>query len=345
MAYLAEQGLVIAIGLSWFPSILREGAVEFYSMAVRYLSARYGAYPLVWTLAGETGGYSDAMRPKLLEGWGKVAEEIDKANAYRHLMTVHYTNERPFPGYFQDKPWFSFTLNQAGHGDFPIDSRPFSAHMKAYPGKPFVESESMYENILTLEPLGRRRATPAMLRRVAYLAMQNGACGYTYGAQGMWHLQWDEPPPDQTGLGFGSYDPWYRAIDFPGAWQMKTMRDFYESMDWYRLRPLNPSLYSLGMEGAFVITFSAEDLQALFMPSVTASADMDTVLAYYSETNRFQIGFKTLVHTRYTAQWFLPETGEYQLISERVEPKGGIWFAPIKPFTGDAVLVLRADKV
>lgn len=342
MDYLAEKGFTIAAGLSWCFSIMQDGAVDFYKMTVRYLTARYGAHPIIWTLAGEAGGYSDAIRPKMLDGWGEVAREIDRLNTYHHLMTVHYTNERPFATYMSEEPWFDFTLNQAGHGDYPIDSRHFRAHRKAVPNKPFIESESLYENVLTLESMGRRRATPAMLRRVAYLAVQNGASGYTYGAQGMWHIQWDEPEPGNEGLGFGSFDPWYKAIDFPGAWQMKIMKDFYESIGWSDLKPLDPDLYAAGTKGAFVLTFSAEDLQALFMPSVTANDDLSKLVAYYSETNRFQIGYKTLPWSSYRARWFLPETGEYQAIDETIQPEKGIWFAPVKPFAGDAILLLEA---
>ena len=342
MACLADRGFSIAIGLSWFFSILAEGAIPFYCMAVRYLNARYGAYPLIWTLAGETGGYMDALRSKLLDGWRQVALEIERVNTYHHLMTAHYTNERPFPTYFQGESWFDFTLNQSGHGDYPIDCRPFRQHRKAYPNTPFVEGESMYENVLTLEPNGRRRATPAMMRRVAYLAIQNGACGYTYGAQGMWHLQWEEPRPDEPSIGFGSFDPWYRAIDFPGADQMTILRDFYEQVQWSRLRPLDPGCLVTGGRGGIVLTFSADDLQALFMPSVTADAEMTTVVAYYAETNRFQVGFRTLVQPAYQAHWFDPGTGEYTLIDAQARPENGVWYAPVKPVEGDAILLLRA---
>jgi|GEM_PF-3032105 len=54
---------------------------------------------------------------------------------------------------------------------------PFCEHRSRYPKKPFIESKSIYEDVLTLESNGRRRATPYILRRVAYLALQNGACG------------------------------------------------------------------------------------------------------------------------------------------------------------------------
>ncbi len=345
MAYLADSGMSIAVGFTWFFSILMPGADEFYKMAARYLIARYGAYPILWTLAGEVGGYGETMRPALLDGWRKIALEIQRKDDYHHLRTAHYTNERPFPTYYQGEEWFDFTLGQAGHGDYPIDCRPFRKHIKQYPTTPFIEGESLYENVLTLEPNGRRRATPAMLRRVAYLAMQNGACGYTYGAQGMWHIQWEEGANGPMDLGFGSFDPWYRAIDFPGADQMTIMRDFYESVHWHSLRPLDPSCFAANKSGGLVITFSAEDLQALFMPSALGSEDMSTVVAYYAETNRFPMGFRTLIQPKYKAHWFDPETGEYTLINDNIRPKNGVWFAPQKMTQQDAILVIRAVEV
>lgn len=201
----------------------------------------------------------------------------------------------------------------------------------------------MYENVLTLEPNGRRRATPEMLRRVAYLAIQNGACGYTYGAQGMWHLQWDEPKENEPSLGFGSFDPWYRAIDFPGAQQMSIMKDFYEAVGWGNLKPVDPNSISVAGNGAFVLTFDSDDMNALFMPSVTADENMSTIVAYYSETNRYSIQFRTLVHLLYKAQWFDPATGTYSLIDGSIKPENGIWSAPAKSTESDAILLITAQ--
>ena len=340
IGYLADKGFCIAAGFSWFFSAFAPGAAAYYKAAVRYLIARYGAYPMIWTLAGEVGGYNASMREKSLRFWREIAKEVERLDGYHHLQTAHYTNERPFAGYYQDEDWFDFTLNQAGHGDYPIDARPYQAHRAAFRGKPFVESESMYEQVLTLEPNGRRRATPEMLRRVAYLAIQNGACGYTYGAQGMWHIQWDEPD-GKPNMGFGSFPPWYRSIDFPGADQMTVMRNFYESVGWSRLAPLPRQCLSLRTGGAMVVTFSDEDLTALFVPSVTADEEMRTVVAYFSETCRYQTLFRTLIQPRYTARWFDPAGGTYTPL-EDVVPQDGVWTAPVKPGEGDAILVLQA---
>lgn len=342
MAYLAEKGFCIAAGLSWFYSALAEGAEEYYKMAARYLIARYGAYPMIWTLAGEVGGYHAGMRDYFINFWREIAKTIETFDSYQHLQTAHYTNERPFADYYQDESWFDFTMNQAGHGDYPIDSRPYQSHRALYPAKPFIESESMYENILTLEPIGRRRATPAMLRRVAYLAMQNGACGYTYGAQGLWHFQWDVPTDNTFQTGFGTFDPWYKAIDFPGADQMTLMRQFYESVSWQNLRPLSNHYFFPKTEGGLVITKNDEDLQALFMPSVLADEEMKTIVAYFSEANRFPVSFHTLRHSSYAAYWIDPAKGTKTVLDEKIYPENGVWVSPVKETEGDALLVLNA---
>ncbi|MEG1104991.1 MAG: DUF4038 domain-containing protein, partial [Oscillospiraceae bacterium] len=296
MEYLANNGFCIAAGLSWFISAFAPGAENYYTDAARYIIARYGAYPMLWTLAGEVGGYSSEMREQSISFWRKIAKIIEKHDCYGHLQTAHYTNERPFANYYQDENWFDFTLNQAGHGDYPIDARAYRLHRKDYPAKPFIESESMYENVLTLEANGRRCATPFMVRRVAYTAIQSGACGYTYGAQGMWHLQWDKPLPNAPSLGFGVFNPWYEAIDFPGADQMTFIKGFYKSVNWYKLKPLSPYFILQGDVNGYAITLNEDDLQSMFMPSCTADENMKTIVAYYSESKTFRTrtGFKSL---------------------------------------------------
>lgn len=341
ISYLADQGFCIAAGFSWAFSAFAPDAMKYYKTAVRYLIARYGAYPMIWTLAGETGGYSASGRKGLLDFWREIAKEVERLDTYHHLQTAHYTNERPFADYYQDEDWFDFTLNQAGHGDYPIDARHYQAHRKTHSGKPFIESESLYEQVLTLEPNGRRRATPAMLRRVAYLSIQSGGCGYTYGAQGMWHIQWDESD-GRSPLGFGSYPPWYKGIDFPGASQMTIMRDFYESVGWYHLTPLPRQCFDLSANGAVVVTFSDEDLVALFVPAITADEEMRTVVAYFSETCRYETIFRTLIQPCYKASWLDPATGSYTLLNNAIVPQDGCWTSPVKPSDGDAILLLQA---
>ena len=69
--------------------------------------------------------------------------------------------------------------------------------------------------------------------------------------------------------------------------------------------------------------------------------EVRTVVAYFSETCRYQTLFRTLIQPRYTARWFDPAGGTYTPL-EDVVPQDGVWTAPVKPGEGDAILVLQA---
>lgn len=82
MKYLAEQGLVTAVGYAWANDI-EIGGLERYKKFAKYTAARYGAYPVAWTLAGELPGYfhQDIIVPM----WNEVAKECEKWSAYDNL--------------------------------------------------------------------------------------------------------------------------------------------------------------------------------------------------------------------------------------------------------------------
>lgn len=52
MKYLADCGLLTAVGYAWFYDMPKCGA-ECYKALAKYTAVRYGAYPVAWTLAGE----------------------------------------------------------------------------------------------------------------------------------------------------------------------------------------------------------------------------------------------------------------------------------------------------
>jgi len=115
MAYIASQGLLNALGLAWHEAIDSnvEGMVRF----ARYIVARYGARPIIWTLGGEVAGYDPDLRQERLDWWRQVALAVHAADVYGHPQTAHLTAERPIPDYYQGEDWLTFTLNQLGHGD------------------------------------------------------------------------------------------------------------------------------------------------------------------------------------------------------------------------------------
>lgn len=329
MAYIADAGLVNALGQAWAFAILGEHAVEHQKHLARYLVARYGAYPMVWTLAGEVAGYRKEGRAAMLDGWREVALEIEVRDGYGHLATAHYTNERPFADYYQDEPWMDFTLNQAGHGDYLIKTSDYFDYLAAHDDKPFVEGEALYEFCSTLEEMGTRLCTADMLRRVAYICMQAGGAGYTYGAQGIWGNVWESPEElDPFMAIFNRFGiTWAQAVDGEGAVQMGYMRSFYEDNHFWELAPYE--------------TTDAGNLFANKAPLATANQDLSRIVAYFGDTVRQKLAIEGVpTGAAYASRWFNPRTGAYRDGEDALAVTGSI-ILPDKPGVGDWLLVLE----
>jgi hypothetical protein len=335
IAYIADKGFVIAAGFSWFDAILSEGALKRYKLLAKYLVARYGAYPIIWTLAGEIPGYfGGEMEEEITKKWREVALTVEECDGYGALQSVHLATDRPFPQVYQGESWYDFTMSQAGHGDLPVNASMYSGYRRMYPSVPLVESESLYEGINSLEDNGSRIVTPEMLRRVAYLCIQNGGCGYTYGACGVWELQWEAAKPGDFWYSWGSM-AWYDGLELPGANELTIMRDFYENIGWYNLEPI-PEIISMDFK------MKNRELNARNFPSYIGDKDMRTIVGYYPPSCNRSVTIKTLSGNRYRAQWFDPSNGHYTTIDEDVRPVNGCWTAPRKTSMADAVLVLTA---
>ncbi|MDR0630335.1 MAG: DUF4038 domain-containing protein [Treponema sp.] len=333
MSYLADAGMVNALGFAWGGSVL--GKLELQKNLARYIIARYGALPMVWTLAGEVAGYNSMERRACIDGWREVALLVQELDGYKHLRTAHYTNERPFADYYQNEPWFDFTLNQAGHGDYPISGKHYRDHRKQFPGKPFIEGEALYEFVFTLEENGGRVADADMVRRVAYMSIQTGGCGFTYGAQGIWDTVWEKP---KEAVLFNPFNPhgitWHEAVDGPGAAQMGYMRAFYEALGFEKFRPFMGCLNSK-------LPFSDEALFGMFNPYIMAAEDMSLVVLYFTaQTRTIGASIKYLKNRPYQAKWFNPRENKYLPIEEPVIPRRGEWEIPRTPDAKDWLLVV-----
>lgn len=327
MSYIADSGLVNALGIGWYAALDADprGVARF----ARYLVARYGALPIVWTLAGEVAGYNADLRQTRIDGWRDVALAIQDADAYGHPITAHLTNERPIADYYQGEDWLSLTLNQLGHGDLDMSPRLYGEHLRAHRRRPLIEGESMYEGITTVEPLQRRTATDMMVRQIAYRAIQSGCCGYTYGAQGCWDNVWDE---NEEGTIWGRL-PWFKGIDLPGATQMGHLRRFYESLPWWTLRPDDASFVTTDGENAL-----------FYPPDVSSDPDRCHVVVFFGETHRAggDEHLTGLLEGSYLVRWFDPRSGEW-VYEEESSVEDGRILLPAQPDASlDWVLVASA---
>lgn len=334
MQYLADVGLAIAVGYSWGGAIMT-GGIERYKLLAKYLAARYGAYPVIWTLAGELPGYDKKTMQPMIDAWREVALECEKWAAYNNLQTVHLGTDRPFPDIYQGESWYDFALSQAGHGDFTMYYDQYTGYREAFPRCPLVEGEGFYEGINTNE-LVSRPVTASMFRRLAYLCFQGGGCGYTYGVNGVWELQWES---GKGGIGWGDI-AWWEGLELPGANQLTTMRKFYEEVEWHTLRPISFAV-DTGRDSGI------EQIELAGHASFTANDDMSTVVGYFPESAFPIATIHTLVAESYTARWFYPDEGEYELIDADVRPNGGVWKIPFAGNTfmnrRDKLLVLTAN--
>lgn len=330
MTALADLGLVNALGFAWFMSV--KGQIEHEKNLARYIVARYGALPVVWTLAGEVAGYSkEPLRSEYLEGWLSVARYLESIDGYGTLQTAHYTNERPFADYYQDESWFDFTLNQAGHGDYPISPVHYREFRKKYPAKPFIEGEALYEFCSTLEEMGSRMCTADMLRRVAYMSIQLGGCGYTYGAQGIWDCVWEKGQKNPMAL-FNRFDvTWYEAIDGAGGRQMAYMKKFYEEIRFWEMIPYT------GCGEEDTVLFAKKS------PLITVNEKRTRAVAYYGDTCRKGISVGKMEEGVYQLRWFDPRTGEFSEETESAALKEGMLNLPAKTKPGDWLLAAELE--
>lgn len=205
----------------------------------RYLVQRFGAYNVVWVLAGEYnmnnyGGFK-------IDFWNELGTLIKNEDPYQRITSVH--NTPPFWEGGVDAPqwstsevlhnekWLDYNQSQVGHGKFANEMIP-SVISDAYsmqPAKPVVVTESWYEF--------NEGNAPAMdIRFAAWSSILSGAAGHTYGGGHVWLASVPEAPaegapwPYEKGFARSTYD-------YQGAQSMKHLADFFKGVKWWNMTP------------------------------------------------------------------------------------------------------------
>jgi hypothetical protein len=175
-----------------------------------------------------------------------------------------------------------------------------------------------------------------MLRRVAYMSIQLGGCGYTYGAQGIWDLMYEKPEKPDPFNRFNAYGiAWYEAIEGEGGQQMGYMRRFYEDAHFWELAPSSDARSDMaGM-------MSDERVFGRFAPAMTADPDKSRIVLYYYPSTMGGCTLTGLKNAEYHADWFDPRTGKYTAAADNFLPEDGLWKAPGRPGGGDWLLYVR----
>jgi len=204
----------------------------------RNLIARYGAYPVVWCLAGEgampfyLSQDRERDRQMQIDGWTEIARYVRRVDPYQHPLTIHPTDSAR--DQLSDDSLLSFDMLQTGHGGYPAmgdAARRVAEAVARSPRMPVVNGEPCYEGIME----GGRQEVQRFL---FWSNMLSGGAGHTYGANGIWQVNREEEPfgPSPHGASWGDR-PWREAYRLPGSTHVGVGKRLLERYEWWRFQP------------------------------------------------------------------------------------------------------------
>ena len=332
--YIAEKGLVHANAQFFFPTYGYQlghnyKALEEFS---RYWVARFGAYPVMWTLAQEIDNDFYAGRGDQTyfthenNPWVKVAEYMNKYDSYDHPLSGHQegagrTSVTGAPSHVLDRTndGKSAFLDEdvtarTGHNwwasQWGVDFENPETHFEI--AKDYWQSYKvgvMYEGkycYLWTKDFGSRAQ--------GWIAYLNGCFGYGYGAQDMWNYMSDYSTEKQTSDGYevvtvkDKQMKWSTSIELPSGYQVGYMKEFFQQIEWWKLVPdFDSNTYFTPEKGGahYSAATIGNDVYVVYLFS------KDSYTGYLNNMD----GDAT-----YTMKWFNPRTNEYILIGEEVAP-------------------------
>lgn len=232
IAHLVDAGFVPCIVGAWgyhLPWLGEERLRQHW----RYLVARYGAYPVVWCIAGEgTMPYYLSNNKKeeserQRRGLTDIAADVRKRDPFHRPITIHPPSTAR--ECVTDVSVLDFDMLQTGHGDrssIPNTIRLIRQSRSAKPGMPTVVGEVCYEGILGT-------CFDDVQRFMVWSSLLSGTAGHTYGANGIWQVNRSERPfgASPHGGNWGN-TPWDEAMRLPGSRQTGLARRLLEEHPW-----------------------------------------------------------------------------------------------------------------
>ena len=328
--HLVRKGLVPCILGCWGYYMIFMG-VEKMKQHWRYLVARYGAYPVVWCLAGEgiMSYYLAKDRKKDSEiqkkGWTELAKYVREIDPLHHPLTIHPTDSAR--NQVEDSSLVDIDMLQTGHGDrksIPNTVRRVKAAYAGAPTIPVINGEVCYEGI-------GEASRQEVQRFMFWVCMLSGACGHTYGANGIWQVNTKERPygPSPHGMTWGNI-PWDEASQLPGSKQIALGKKLLQRYEWWNFQPhpewVEPHASEENYDAPYAAGISGK-VRIIFLPSGVWGITVKGI-----ETD-----------ASYRAFLFNPVDGS-ELEIGAVEPDDqGNWRVPISrtPIFQDWVLVLE----
>ena len=323
--YLVERGLTPCIVACWgyFLPIMGIPKIKKHW---RYLIARWGAYPVVWCLAGEGAmpNYlsktpkEDAAAQK--QGWTEVSRYVHSIDPSHHAVTIHNGRSE-----VEDPSVLDFDMLQTGHDDrksIPNTENQITGTLLKTPRMPVLAGEVCYEGIM-------EASRQEIQRFMFWTCILNGAGGHTYGANGIWQVNTRERPfgPSPHGRTWGDV-PWDVAAELPGSTHIGLGKGLLMRYAWWRFEShpewVDPHWSRENYEQPYAAGIPGE-VRVIFIPPSWSPPMMKSLEPKVS----------------YRAFYFDPTSGKQHDLGDVKPDSTGAWPAPITPTFADWVLVLE----
>lgn len=291
----------------------------------RYIVARWGAYQVVWMLAGD-GNYQGQRADR----WRRIGRRVFDSSTDR-LATMHPGGLMWVVKEFNEEPWLSFHGYQSGHGAGEKDLR---WHTGGPPGQPWLTEP--VRPVINLEP--NYEAHPAygtkvpfddrLVRRALYWSlMLTPTAGVSYGHNSIW--PWSEVPEvPENHRNIGVMPPWHHGLETPGLQSVQIMQQFFRRLPWWQLQPAQHLLASQPGQ---------TDLKRFVTAAATPNGGLALVYLPVGGTLELRSGLLSATE----AHWFNPRTGAMQPAGT---PAGESWRI-MAPSEEDWLLVIGDPKL
>jgi len=271
--WLVRSGLVPCIYGAFSFHLMWMGA-EKMAQHWRYLVARYGAYPVLWCVAGcvpmpyylSENWAEDSQRVQ--EGWQELAGYVRKVDPYGHPVLMEplpFAQPLGAEATAELLDGYLMHTGTAGPGEEAQVTSFVRETISLQPSKPVILTEGGFEGM---------RGCAAENERFYFWAMALlGVAGYSYGAAGLWQFnnEGDLYGPAPYGA-TQSNTLWNDAYQLPGSRQVGLGKRFLERYPWWRFEyhpewvqphadeadPLNP--YAAGIPGEVRVVYLPKTL-------------------------------------------------------------------------------------
>lgn len=300
----------------------------------RYLVARWGAYPVIWCLAGEAAmayylaaDHASGDNAAQIAGWTEIGRYVREIDPFHRLITIHPTQVGR--DQVTDDRVLDFNMLQTGHGGLgsvPNTITMLTREQVREPRMPVLVGEVSYEGFM--------HGTGDETQRLGFwAAMLNGAAGHTYGANGIWQVNLPGAPfgPSPLGATWGNR-PWNEAAQLPGSAQLGVGKRLLERYDWQTFQPHPEWVDPCGSPQRYELPFAAGNERVRIIYFFGPNAPWGP---------RFTVQ-RLDPAARYKAFFYDPRSGEEHSLGEITPNEHGAWLIPWQPEMTDWVVVLES---